>query len=121
MRVYGCLSGVMHCDRSPDGAKRNPGLRVRQGLSQCRVETGSRITLRSIRATVQPSPTSASNRIQVNVRSSVMEIGATVLAFYGVGAAAAVASLAALRRRLQLSRAKHPSLTGHARMARRVA
>jgi glutamate-1-semialdehyde 2,1-aminomutase len=50
-----------------------------------------------------------------------MEIGATVLAFYGVGAAAAVASLAALRRRLQLSKAKHPSLTGHARMARRVA
>jgi glutamate-1-semialdehyde 2,1-aminomutase len=50
-----------------------------------------------------------------------MEIGATVLAFYGVGAAAAVTSLAALRRRLQLSKAKHPSLTGHARMARRVA
>jgi glutamate-1-semialdehyde 2,1-aminomutase len=51
----------------------------------------------------------------------MMEIGATVLALYGVGAAAAVALLAALRRRLQLSRAKHPSLTGHARMARRVA
>src|SRR5262245_11648273 len=50
-----------------------------------------------------------------------MEIGATVLAFYGVGAAAAVMSLAALRRRLQLSKAKHPSLTGHARMARRIA
>jgi glutamate-1-semialdehyde 2,1-aminomutase len=50
-----------------------------------------------------------------------MEIGATVLAFYGVGAAAAATSLAALRRRLLLSRAKHPSLTGHARMARRVA
>src|SRR5579871_3552923 len=59
--------------------------------------------------------------IRANVRSRVMEIGATVLAFYGVGAAAAVTSLAALRRRLQLSKAKHPSLTGHARMARRVA
>jgi glutamate-1-semialdehyde 2,1-aminomutase len=50
-----------------------------------------------------------------------MEIGATVLAFYGVGAAAAAASLLAVRRRLRLSKAKHPSLTGHARMARRVA
>jgi glutamate-1-semialdehyde 2,1-aminomutase len=50
-----------------------------------------------------------------------MEIGAAVLALYGVGAAAAVTSFAALRRRLQLSKAKHPSLTGHARMARRVA
>jgi glutamate-1-semialdehyde 2,1-aminomutase len=50
-----------------------------------------------------------------------MEIGPTVLAFYVVGIAAAVAALTALRRRLKLSRAKHPSLTGHARMARRVA
>jgi glutamate-1-semialdehyde 2,1-aminomutase len=48
-----------------------------------------------------------------------MEIGATLLAF--VGAAAAVTALVALRRRLALSRAKHPSLTGHARLARRVA
>jgi glutamate-1-semialdehyde 2,1-aminomutase len=50
-----------------------------------------------------------------------MEIGATAWAFYGVGAVAAATSLAALRRRLRLSRAKHPSLTGHARMARRIA
>ena len=50
-----------------------------------------------------------------------MEIGASALALYGVGAAAAVAVLLAARRRLALSRAKHPSLTGHARMARRVA
>ena len=38
-----------------------------------------------------------------------------------LGAAALATSLAALRRRLQLSKAKHWSLTGHARMARRVA
>ena len=36
-----------------------------------------------------------------------------------LGAAAALLPLA--RRRLELSQAKHPSLTGHARMARRVA
>jgi glutamate-1-semialdehyde 2,1-aminomutase len=39
----------------------------------------------------------------------------------GLGAAAAAACLPALRMRLELSRAKHPSLTGHARIARRVA
>jgi glutamate-1-semialdehyde 2,1-aminomutase len=36
-------------------------------------------------------------------------------------AAAAVLLLPAVRMRLELSKAKHPSLTGHARMARRVA
>ncbi len=36
-------------------------------------------------------------------------------------AAAAVLLLPALRMRLELSKAKHPSLTGHSRMARRVA
>src|SRR5262249_16410689 len=50
-----------------------------------------------------------------------MEWGSATLAFYGVGAAALATSLVALRRRLQLSKAKHPSLTGHSRMARRVA
>jgi glutamate-1-semialdehyde 2,1-aminomutase len=50
-----------------------------------------------------------------------MDIGGTALAFYGLGAGVAAASLVALRRRLQLSRAKHASLAGHARMARRVA
>jgi glutamate-1-semialdehyde 2,1-aminomutase len=39
----------------------------------------------------------------------------------GLGAVAAALSLPALRMRLELSRAKHPSLTGHARIARRVA
>ena len=39
----------------------------------------------------------------------------------GLGAAAAALWLPALRTRLELSRAKHPSLTGHARIARRVA
>jgi len=39
----------------------------------------------------------------------------------GMGALAAALSLQALRTRLELSKAKHPSLTGHARMARRIA
>ena len=50
-----------------------------------------------------------------------MDISTTALAFYGLGATAVAASLATLRRRLQLSKAKHRSLAGHARMARRVA
>src|SRR5580693_10597939 len=45
----------------------------------------------------------------------------TTLALYGVGGAAAAASLFRLRRRLELSQAKHRSLAGHARMARRLA
>ena len=40
---------------------------------------------------------------------------------YGIGAAAAALTLPALKTRLELSRAKHPSLSGHSRMARRVA
>jgi glutamate-1-semialdehyde 2,1-aminomutase len=39
----------------------------------------------------------------------------------GLAAAAAIFFLPALRMRLELSRAKHPSLTGHVRMARRIA
>jgi len=39
----------------------------------------------------------------------------------GMGALAAALSLKALITRLELSRAKHPSLTGHVRMARRIA
>jgi glutamate-1-semialdehyde 2,1-aminomutase len=50
-----------------------------------------------------------------------MEWGSTTLAFSGLGAAALATSLVKLRRRLELSRAKHKSLTGHARMSRRVA
>ena len=45
----------------------------------------------------------------------------TTFALYGIGAAAAVTSLVKLKARLELSRAKHPSLTGHARLARRIA
>ncbi|HTQ77487.1 MAG TPA: glutamate-1-semialdehyde 2,1-aminomutase, partial [Burkholderiales bacterium] len=43
---------------------------------------------------------------------------------YGLGAAGAASAaftLPALRARLELSRAKHPSLAGHARIARRIA
>jgi glutamate-1-semialdehyde 2,1-aminomutase len=40
------------------------------------------------------------------------------LAGYAAGAAVALASLAKLKTRLELSRAKHASLTGHARMSR---
>jgi glutamate-1-semialdehyde 2,1-aminomutase len=50
-----------------------------------------------------------------------MNLGSASLAFYGLGTAAVAASLVTLRRRLQLSKGKHWSLTGHARMARRVA
>jgi glutamate-1-semialdehyde 2,1-aminomutase len=49
-----------------------------------------------------------------------MEPVTTTLALAGAGAAALAALPRALAR-VQLSRAKHPSLTGHARMARRVA
>src|SRR5215471_15552736 len=44
----------------------------------------------------------------------------TTIALIALGAAALL-SLPKLKRRLDLSRAKHRSLTGHSRMARRVA
>jgi glutamate-1-semialdehyde 2,1-aminomutase len=43
------------------------------------------------------------------------------LVVVGAGFALAVLAFPALRRRLELSRAKHPSLAGHSRMAKRVA
>jgi glutamate-1-semialdehyde 2,1-aminomutase len=46
---------------------------------------------------------------------------ATTLALYGVGGATLAGSLARLRQRLDLSKAKHRSVAGHARMARRLA
>jgi glutamate-1-semialdehyde 2,1-aminomutase len=45
----------------------------------------------------------------------------TTLALYAGGAVALGAALIKLKTRLELSRAKHPSLRGHARMSRRVA
>jgi glutamate-1-semialdehyde 2,1-aminomutase len=50
-----------------------------------------------------------------------MDWGSARYAFYGLGAAALATSLASLQRRLQLSKAKHGSLAGHARLARRLA
>src|SRR6476646_11099009 len=50
-----------------------------------------------------------------------MEWGTTTLALYGMGGAALATSLMTLRRRLELSHAKHTSLAGHARIARRLA
>jgi len=50
-----------------------------------------------------------------------MQWGSATLAFYGIGAAAVATSVAALRKRLELSQAKHPSLSGHAGIARRLA
>ena len=44
-----------------------------------------------------------------------------ILALYALGAVASAASLAKLRGRLALSRAKHPSLPGHSRLAQRFA
>jgi glutamate-1-semialdehyde 2,1-aminomutase len=46
---------------------------------------------------------------------------ATALALYWAGGAALTTSLATLHRRLELSRAKHRSLAGHARIARKLA
>jgi glutamate-1-semialdehyde 2,1-aminomutase len=45
----------------------------------------------------------------------------TTLAFYGIGAAAAATSAVALKKRLQLSQAKHRSLAGHAQISRWLA
>ena len=50
-----------------------------------------------------------------------MQWGSATLAFYGIGAAAVATSVAALRKRLELSQAKHPSLSGHGGIARRLA
>jgi glutamate-1-semialdehyde 2,1-aminomutase len=49
-----------------------------------------------------------------------MEWGSATLAFGGLGAAAVATSLLKLKQRLELSKAKHVSLSGHARMARRL-
>ena len=45
----------------------------------------------------------------------------TTLAFYALGAVALAALLVKLKARLELSKAKHPSLAGHSRLARRMA
>jgi glutamate-1-semialdehyde 2,1-aminomutase len=50
-----------------------------------------------------------------------MALAMTTLALYGVGGAALATSLVTLRRRFELSLAKHRSLAGHARIARRLA
>jgi glutamate-1-semialdehyde 2,1-aminomutase len=50
-----------------------------------------------------------------------MDWSPATLSFYGAGAAAVATSVATLRNRLELSRAKHRSLAGHARIARRLA
>src|SRR5271169_398868 len=47
--------------------------------------------------------------------------GATTLTLYGVGGAALATTLVKLRQRFELSRAKHRSLAGHSRIARRLA
>jgi glutamate-1-semialdehyde 2,1-aminomutase len=51
----------------------------------------------------------------------LFELNAIALAVLAAGAASLAITVPAARRRLQLSRAKHRSLAGHARMARRVA
>jgi len=50
-----------------------------------------------------------------------MDSSYTALAFYAVGAIALVTLLVKLKSRLELSRAKHRSLEGHARISRRLA
>jgi glutamate-1-semialdehyde 2,1-aminomutase len=50
-----------------------------------------------------------------------MTLATTTLALFGVGATTVATSLATIKRRLELSQAKHPSLAGHSRIARRLA
>ena len=50
-----------------------------------------------------------------------MESRVTLFALSALGAGVLIASLAKLKTRLELSKAKHRSLAGHSRMARRVA
>ena len=50
-----------------------------------------------------------------------MDIENTALTLYLTSGAAVAATLAKLKTRLELSKAKHPSLAGHSKMARRVA
>ena len=47
--------------------------------------------------------------------------GSLSFAFYGIGAATVATSVVTLKKRLELSQAKHKSLAGHSRMARRIA
>jgi glutamate-1-semialdehyde 2,1-aminomutase len=49
-----------------------------------------------------------------------MPLGESLI-LYGLGAGAAALAFAPLKERLELSRAKHPSLAGHSRIARRLA
>ena len=46
-----------------------------------------------------------------------MKWGPATLAFYGLGAATVAGSVATLKKRLELSQAKHRSLAGHSRIA----
>ena len=50
-----------------------------------------------------------------------MDLGIPTAAYYALGALALAAPPVMLKPRLELSKAKHPSLGGHARLARRVA
>lgn len=50
-----------------------------------------------------------------------MELSLSTLALYGLGAAALTTAAAKTKTRLELSRAKHPSLTGHVRWSKRIA
>jgi glutamate-1-semialdehyde 2,1-aminomutase len=50
-----------------------------------------------------------------------MDPSYTTLALYALGAAALAVALAKLKARLELSKAKHPSLAGHSRLSRRIA
>src|SRR5260221_6893049 len=50
-----------------------------------------------------------------------MEAAIPTAGLYALGAVALAVPTVMLKSRLQLSKAKHPSLSGHARLARRVA
>src|ERR1700744_4366163 len=67
-----------------------------------------------------------SDRLSWNCKKSrlnrdSMEWATPTLAFYGIGGAALATSVVKLRKRLELSQAKHKSLAGHSRLSRRLA
>src|SRR5579872_2006310 len=57
----------------------------------------------------------------IRIHPDSMPWGAISLAFYGAGAAAVATTLGPIKRRLELSQAKHRSLAGHSRIARHLA
>src|ERR1700752_4986773 len=67
------------------------------------------------------APAMSRYRKNHRIMTSSMEAAITSAAAYGLGAVGLAASAVGLKTRLELSKAKHRSLAGHARIARLVA